>query len=362
MLKKPYLVKESEKLKEKARKALKACLATISGIEDLKTITAPEDSRNADITATFTLNGKRWTLLADAFNNGQFREAHIAANRLEGYLEGRPGAYGVMIAPFIPEQVDEVCREKGIGTVDLSGNCRLSFGSVNIHFKGNKNKFPRRTFLSTLYAPKATRILRVLLSKPSENWKMIPLAEKADVSLAQVAHVKKLLDDRHWISQTKDGIRLTQPKELLQEWAEHYQFRTTNRTEGYYSLKEEGEILDQIGAQSLGVHILGSGHVCALTAFAGAHYVFPYVRNWTISLFVDDMEFWASILNLKKVDTGPKVILAEPYDEGVFFDGQTIDKKPIVSNIQLYLDLKTIGGRGEDAAEALFNEVIEKKW
>jgi len=60
--------------------------------------------------------------------------------------------------------------------------------------------------------------------------------------------------------------------------------------------------------------------------------------------------------------SGAGVMLLGPYDEGVFYGTQVMDDIRIVSPVQIYLDLKSYKGRGEEAAEVLLREIVKPKW
>jgi hypothetical protein len=79
----------------------------------------------------------------------------------------------------------------------------------------------------------------------------------------------------------------------------------------------------------------------------------------TISTLPKDL---VSPPDLKEVESGANVMLLGPYDEGVFYGTQVIDDIRIVSPIQIYLDLKSYKGGGEEAAEALLREAIKPEW
>jgi len=64
---------------------------------------------------------------------------------------------------YVSPESAEICKKDGIGYLDLAGNCRLSFDQVFISREGFRNRFTKRRDLRSLYAPKATRVLRVLL-------------------------------------------------------------------------------------------------------------------------------------------------------------------------------------------------------
>ena len=65
---------------------------------------------------------------------------------------------------------------------------------------------------------------------------------------------------------------------------------------------------------------------------------------------------------LKEVSSGANVSLLVPYDEGVFYMASEIDSMKTVCPVQLYLDLKSHKGRGDEAAEAVWQQEISKLW
>ena len=302
------------------------------------------------------------TVIFEIKNNGQPREARITIHQIQQQLKNFPNAYGVMVAPFVSNQVAEICQEAGIGYMDLAGNCRLAFDNIFIESKGASNPFTKRRDLRSLYSPKASRVLRVLLNKPSRIWKMQELGRESSVSLGQIAKVKNLLEDREWIKISTEGIKLTKPLELLKEWASDYSYFEDNSIERFYTLKSQDEMMKVIANNFKGMNILGFENQFALTGFAGSDLIFPFVRGGQLSMYVEKMDFWVEHLELKKVDSGENVQMVIPYDEGVFYGAEIHQGVPVVSNIQLYLDLETAGGRGQDAAERILNEEILKKW
>jgi hypothetical protein len=260
------------------------------------------------------------------------------------------------MAPFISPQAAEICMTDGVGYVDFAGNCLLSFGQVYIEQTGKPNPFRTRRDLVSLFSPKSSRILRVLLCNPGRVWKTQDLAGDARVSLGQVANVKKLLLDREWITK-QDGFSLTAPWRLLEEWEKAYSYRK-NEVRNYYSLKSIPEI-----EADLATVCKEKGIEYALTGFSGAARFAPAVRYTRAMAYVySTRKDVASLLNLKEVEGGPNVMLLGPYDEGVFYGTQTIEDIRVVSPLQIYLDLKGYKGRGEEAAEAILRDVIKPKW
>ena len=99
-----------------------------------------------------------------------------------------------------------MCKEAGIGYVDFAGNCFVSFDRVFISIEGKPNPFPQSRDLRTIFSPKASRVMRVLLNEPFTAWKVDALSKKAGVSLGLVAEVKKILLGREWITERNSWI------------------------------------------------------------------------------------------------------------------------------------------------------------
>lgn len=90
----------------------------------------------------------------------------------------------------------------------------------------------------------------------------------------------------------------------------------------------------------------------------------PSVRYRQAMSFVDvdNMERIASRLNLTPADRGANISLWKPYDEYVFYGGKELNGIRIVSPEQLYLDLNRHPGRGREAAEAILEGALRRKW
>ncbi len=347
-----------KELETRMEDALRRCLDGIPFLEIHKIEKdAKQDGVRLDLTVELTSSGGNQRLIVEAKSNGQPRLARQAANQILRYRQTFPDAYGVFLAPYISPRAAEICREDGIGYVDLSGNCRLCFGQVYIEREGRPNRFAQKRDLRSLYSPRASRILRVLLANPKGVWKVIDLAREADVSLGLTSNVKKLLADREWIRDEVKGFVLAQPAALLSEWAENYSFRK-NEILDCYSLKKPSEI-----EADLAEFCAGEGTRYALTGFSGAARMAPAVRYQRAFAYVDgDLKEIASQLKLKAVSGGANVSLLLPYDDGVFYGVREFEGIRTVSSVQTYLDLLGFRGRGEEAAKSVFEEVIKPQW
>ena len=64
-------------------------------------------------------------------------------------------------------------------------------------------------------------------------------------------------------------------------------------------------------------------------------------------------------LPFKPMTSGGNVRIISPYDDGVYYGTRTIRGQSVASPIQCYLDLKDEKARGEEAAEAMLEQVIK---
>jgi len=349
-------MKEYEIEKEACR-VLCDCLTAVEAIVRVRRQPTSRHTRADCVLEIETAERKTMSLVVEVKSGGQPRTARDAINQLYRYRDACPDAYLVFMAPYIAPAAAEICRAEGVGYADLAGNCHLSFGTIYIHTEGKPNPFPDRRRLRSLYSRKASRVLRVLLCTFPRAWTLSALAGEADVSIGHAHKVKAALAEREWISSTPDGLTLRQPQALLAEWAENYQYERQERRELYSALS-----VKDIEAQ-LSAFCRRQDMTWALTGFSAAERLAPFTRYQRVHAYVDaDVQALVDALSFKDVSGGANVSLLKPYDRGVFYESVEAGGAPVVSPVQLYIDLRGIGGRGDDAAEFLLQEVIAPRW
>ncbi|OGB88229.1 MAG: hypothetical protein A3H39_03305 [candidate division NC10 bacterium RIFCSPLOWO2_02_FULL_66_22] len=341
-----------------AEKALRECLERVPFLSIKRIRREPRlGSASADIALRLKTPDGEQVVLVEVKSSGQPRVVREAVNQLLQYRSKVPEAYGVLVAPYISPQSARICVENGIGYVDLAGNCRLRFRQVYVEREGKPNPAPQRRDLRSLYSPRTTRVLRVLLLDPKKTWKLQPLAQEAGVSLGQVYNVKKLLVDREWIRTDEEGLRLVEPSPLLTEWSQNYTYRR-NAARDFYSLDAPPEIESKLATACRDRSVQ-----YALTGFSAAARLAPMVRYQRVTAYVSgDFGGLVKTLGLKEVPSGANVTVLSPYDDGVFYGAADINGIQIVSPVQAYLDLIGYRGRGEEAATFLLEQVIQRQW
>jgi len=350
------------KIENLEKRAEEAVLKFLEGVPfasaELISGESTADGKRPNLFLKICLPDKEQLLVVEIKRSGQPKPAREGVNQILRYKELYPDAYGVLIAPYISSKAASICSQAGVGYLDLAGNCSIAFGQVYIRVDGRPNPFSRDRSLRSLYAPKASRLLRVLLANPIDKvWKVEELSKEADISIGHVSNVKNLLDEREWIEDYEVGFSLSDPNELLREWSKNYSYRK-NQFRDFYSLSSVSEIEVEVAESCREFSI-----EYALTGFSGAARMAPAVRyQRAMAYILGDMDKLAQQIGLKEVKSGANVTLLEPYDKGVFYGSREYDGIPVTSPIQLYLDLKSFRGRGEEAAEALLEQVIKPKW
>jgi len=351
-------MKEAD-IRKRAPDAIRACF---SGVPFIRVKQVRQNQRRGSIQADLLIDleldgGSLWQIVAEIKTNGQPRMAREAVNQLLRWQKELPAMYGMFVAPFISLDSAQICEGEGIGYADIAGNCRISFDRVFLSRTGLRNPFAEKRDLRSLYAPKSSRVLRVLLMRASESWKTQALSREAGVSIGQVANVRKLLRDREWIAESDPGFKLTNPQRLLAAWSENYTFRK-NVVRDFYSLKGQEEVEEDLAraCEQLDVPYAFSG-------FSAARRVAPAVRGQRVMAYVSTIsEGLLQRAGLKEVASGANVSLMVPYDEGVYYKARQVDSLKVVCPVQLYLDLKGDKGRGEEAAEAVWKQELSLLW
>jgi hypothetical protein len=311
-----------------------------------------------DLLLEVTVGNCRRRIMVEVKSPGEPRQVRYAIQQLREYLSQFEDTYGVVGAPYISNDTARICRENKVGYLDLAGNCFLNFEHVYIERKNFPNPNVERRPLRSLFAPKSSRILRVMLSNPKRSWQVQELADMAKVSLGLVSKVKQRLLDLEYAGEENKNILLRRPMDLLDKWAESYSFRKQNRMYDYFGFGKPKELERNVAEYCQRKKI-----PYALTLFSGAARVAPFARYTRGFVYVGKgIQEVAESLGLKEVSSGPNLTILEPFDEGVFYGSRKIEGLSVACDVQIYLDLVGYRGRGEESANFLLRERIEPQW
>ncbi|MBI3299466.1 MAG: helix-turn-helix domain-containing protein [Elusimicrobia bacterium] len=338
------------------------------------------------------VGGVRKDLIVEVKSKGEPKYLLNAIGSLSLVTKQRPDAYPVVFVPSLTREARALLRQAEVGYITLRGEAFLKFDSVyidkesgtadleemaetnlralesprrsralkeqyqNILKEASETRRSRKT-LDFPFSAKASRVVRALLEKPDMGWSISTLAKEARVAPRLALLVVNNLDAGGYVKKVPGNIRLAQRDALLDSWSALYRFEKANRLNFCYSLASDFEAFSaKLAALP---DELRDGY--RLTMFAGASLVAPYVRFNTIHLYVrSGLEDWLKRLDLERVESGANVVLAEPFDEGVFDYRQTKKGLSIVSNTQLYLDLFNLNDRAREQAGFLFKETLKR--
>jgi hypothetical protein len=158
---------------------------------------------------------------------------------------------------------------------------------------------------------------------------------------------------------------MVNPTVPLRRWAAYHQYDKVNTFIEYHTFERE---IDQFIHQLSAV----SSTSYALTALAGVFLIAPHVRPVDVHMYVhrkEDSMAIAKALSLQPIPRGGNVKFVIPYDEGVFYgqqrasivtSEQVASEVNVVSDIQLFVDLYNYPARGLEAAEHLYERILEK--
>lgn len=261
-----------------------------------------------------------------------------------------PPVYGVIAADFLSPATMDRIGKAGLGALDRSGNGRLAFGKVYIERRGNPN--PRRVVQETrsLFAPKAQRVLRLLLSAPLRAWSGVELAKACDISPGWVTGVRKALFAQDLATGGRGAIQVRDPREILRLWALADKWRDRTQVFEYSSLLGKNEICRILAKEY-------AGRDLAFTQWIAASLRRPMTETDLVTAYVGNLPSDAFIkagLLARPVERDGNVRLVVPKDAGVFLAGQEVDGLPLVGDPQIWLDLQGAGQRADEQARALW--------
>lgn len=352
------MTKEGSPIETEIRDVLEKTIREVPFLTLEQVIDRGVDSSIADIVYSISDGVRSKYLVIEVKSTGEPRYIRKAILQLQAFSRRRNyDAYCMIAAPYISSDAGRICKENGIGYVDTAGNCFINFDQVYIERTNYPNPKVQRRTQRSIFTKKATRILRVLLSNPKRSWQVQELAKEADVSIGLVSKVKERLLDLEYAEGQKGSLILNRPQELLAKWAGNYTY-AKNKLFDFYSLKDIRQLERELSKYCNNEQIQ-----YALALFSGAALVAPftkYIRGF--AYVIGNVREIAEVLELKSVDSGPNFSLMEPYDKGVFYDSRRIDDYIVTGDIQLYLDLVNFKGRGEEAAQFLFEQKIRPQW
>jgi hypothetical protein len=335
------------------RQLLTQTLATLQAIPNLQ-IKAPVahagyTSNEPDFILPLVYADKKFKVVVECKASGEPSVLRRSAAWLHNLVASRTYDYGMIVAPFISREGMEICRELGVGFIDRSGNCLVMLNGLYIERTGNPNKFKKPREIQSLFSPKSSRVVRCLLTDPKRSWTLKGLSTETGVSIGLIHRIAMGLESNFFAKKEIGAFKLEDPARLLEAWREEY-YRRSPKWARYVvraaSIKESLTKL-KTAATHHGVRYAFSGP-------SGASLICPYLTATAVHFYVDILkEEFLQDIRAEQVSSEGNLLIRVVEQENEFIGSKQVKGFYIASDLQLYLDLWAMSGRGQEAAEEL---------
>lgn len=192
------------------------------------------------------------------------------------------------------------------------------------------------------------RIIRVLLN--AENLTVRKVAKEAGVSLGISVKNLNQLEKTGYLARKRGKLEVKNFKKLLNAWAYAISVRELEKTEFIGAEKPQYLI------RKLALIAKKYKLEYAFTLFSGTELVCPYVTPNEVHLYMleNEKEKWEGALKKENIFPAEKGNIICFLADKSYLYGKTENRDiSVVSFPQLYVDLFSMGGRGEEAANEL---------
>ena len=227
-----------------------------------------------------------------------------------------------------------------------------------------KETLTRRRLVKNIFSDRSSLVLRALLREPERDWTLPDLA-KEGVSIGLASDVLSKAEAQGYVERVLKGpesyTRLIRKDALLKDWVKAYFFEQ-NDHEFYLST-------DKDFSKTCAEYLRRIKKAFAFTLYSASRLISPYVKDDRHFIYVDieRNEFSHFLkeaeakLNLYKLVHGGNVCFTVPfYRSSIFRDSRAVKSFPIVSHLQLYLDLTTFPPTGSEEAQHLISHFKKK--
>lgn len=287
------------------------------------------------------------TFLLEYKQSGKVSSIVEAIDRLADTRDqGHPGIW-LLVVPYMYEHGRARCREAGISWIDLSGNADISGPGMRVSIQGQPDSFRTPGRPPSLFAPKSSRVARILLYKREQALRQRQLSVITHLEEGYVSRIVRRLEVEGLIERVEKGaVRARNPDVLLDAWLEAYDFSKHSITRGHIPARSGLSLLKSLsnGLTEAGIDhaATGLGAAWLYTRFASFRLVTVYVTE------AADPET-LSRLDFTETEVGANTWIVLPNDEAVFWERATVEGVSCVHPVQVFLDLK---GHPERASEA----------
>lgn len=275
--------------------------------------------------------------------------------RLQSSLS-RPST-ALLVTPFVSERTRALLDDEAIGYADSTGNIRLQVErpALFVQSSGAKSNpwSDTRQPLKSLRGRSSGRAIRAFVDFVPP-FGIRELAQRSRTPAPTLSRVADLLARDALLVREGSRGRIIEVdwKGALRRWAKDYSVATSNRSQSYIAPR---------GLRPLSQRLTTLPLRYAVTGSLAANSISPIAEPRSAAIYVEDIDSAAAQLDLKPVEAGANVVLAEPYDPVVFDRTRLLKNTVYVGASQLAVDLLTGPGRNPSEGEAILLWMVDNE-
>ncbi|MEK6537125.1 MAG: hypothetical protein AABZ63_06540 [Actinomycetota bacterium] len=201
------------------------------------------------------------------------------------------------------------------------------------------------------------------MSSPAKAWGIRELSRMAGTSPALTILTLRQLQRVGLASrESPTEARFLDPVQLLRDWAAWYVMKPVK----YYRFSIAGVTSPNAILKLLSKERAQLPGQWALTCMAGASLVAPFATFREVHIHLPKADqlrrSWQDVLRLTPDKLGPIHLIQPYYADSGSYGAQKIQKLPVVSAVQLYLDCYRYPVRGREQAEHILTQVLMPRW
>jgi DNA-binding HxlR family transcriptional regulator len=273
--------------------------------------------------------------------------------------EAGEGRRAVLLAPHIPEALAADLRRLAINHADLNGRLFLTTGWALIDRRPTERSHRSPETALDVFSQKTSRLVRCLLAHREREWTQEELTGRTGLSRGLVSRALTYLTQEEFVRREAKATREVPARyrvqafdRLLDAWQQADRWHARTELHEFSVLTgDPAELAADVRELLRGK----DGQVAGVfTQWFAARLRHPYTDSPVVSAYVRQLP--ESLPQFARpVASGGNLWLLVPKDEGVFQETQEVAGYPLVSDVQIYLDLLQVEGRGPEQAKALRN-------
>jgi DNA-binding transcriptional regulator YhcF (GntR family) len=316
------------------------------------------DNIMPDFVADVSINEVNFKLIGEIIERESSSIFQKRISQLKFYENQKSDYVPILIDRYLIPKKREYCKKNKINYLDLSGNVYLSYKNIYIEKTGFINQYPELRKKRSPFSDKASLILRLMLGG-NKVWGVREIAHKVSLDAGYVSRMFKELEKRNYLIRKNGKGKLQHQNELLNDWADFYDYKENKENKFFCLSKGPEGILDKLKNIRISKEI-----EYALSFQAGAFLVSPFAVYNDVHIYISNkksFEFFVDKLKLKSVEKGANFFILHPYyRHSIFNNKQKVQNLWVVSDLQLYLDLYKYPQRGLEQAEHLYEKRLKK--